>query len=420
MSEVNTLQTLNGLFKEVYADKVQDLIPRSTKLLKAVKFSANKKLGGNYNQPVILGEEQGVTYASANSGAYALEKASAMQMQNAQVTPAQLSLRSNIDIESATRASSSGAAAFQSATGLLVSTMVESMSKRLEISCWYGASATGIGTVASTANANATSTVLTFSAGQYAHGVWVGGVNSRLDIYDSNGVQVNTQDALVVVSTDVAAKTVTVSGIAADITAVDAELNVPMVLYYRGAKGQEMSGVDRIVTNTGVLHNIDASVYDLWRGNVHNGGAAAIDFGMIIDAVATAVNRGLEDDVTCFLNPTVWTALSVDQAALRQYDSSYKEGTGTMGNRAIQFFSQNGTISIVPSSCVKEGDAFILPTNRWARIGSTEPTFSVPGRGESYFDLLPDANGFELRSYCAQSIFTHKPAASVKLTNFTY
>ena len=56
----NTLETLNGLFKELYADKVQNLIPDGIKLLSRIKFaSKNKNPGNQFHQPVVLGLEHG-------------------------------------------------------------------------------------------------------------------------------------------------------------------------------------------------------------------------------------------------------------------------------------------------------------------------------------------------------------------------
>jgi len=43
----NSVGNLNGLFKEVYADKLNDLIPDGVKLLNKIKFSAKDKAPGN-------------------------------------------------------------------------------------------------------------------------------------------------------------------------------------------------------------------------------------------------------------------------------------------------------------------------------------------------------------------------------------
>lgn len=57
IQSVNTFaDTLNGLFKERYADKLKDLIPEGLKLYKMVEFlPKEKQLGNLYHQPVILG-----------------------------------------------------------------------------------------------------------------------------------------------------------------------------------------------------------------------------------------------------------------------------------------------------------------------------------------------------------------------------
>lgn len=57
MAVANTLSTLNGLFKEAYADKLKELIPDGVKLLNKIKFLPKDKQPGNlYHQPVILGK----------------------------------------------------------------------------------------------------------------------------------------------------------------------------------------------------------------------------------------------------------------------------------------------------------------------------------------------------------------------------
>lgn len=49
----NTKATLNGLFKEIYASRVENLIPDGTKLIKMIPFlGGEKELGNQYHQPV--------------------------------------------------------------------------------------------------------------------------------------------------------------------------------------------------------------------------------------------------------------------------------------------------------------------------------------------------------------------------------
>jgi len=51
-----TVGTLNGFFKETYANKYENLIPDGVKILNKIKFIGKDKQPGNlYHQPVILG-----------------------------------------------------------------------------------------------------------------------------------------------------------------------------------------------------------------------------------------------------------------------------------------------------------------------------------------------------------------------------
>lgn len=46
-AQAASVATLNGLFKEVYSDRVENLIPDGVKLLKAVEFLPKDKRNGS-------------------------------------------------------------------------------------------------------------------------------------------------------------------------------------------------------------------------------------------------------------------------------------------------------------------------------------------------------------------------------------
>jgi hypothetical protein len=55
MAAENTFTTLNGLFKEAYGERVEDLVPDGVKLLNKIDFvNADKVLGNLYHQPKLL------------------------------------------------------------------------------------------------------------------------------------------------------------------------------------------------------------------------------------------------------------------------------------------------------------------------------------------------------------------------------
>jgi len=106
MASANTLSTLNGLFKEAYADKLKELIPDGVKLLNKIKFLPKDKQPGNlYHQPVILGMEHGVTFASSDDDAFNLNAPVAGVIKDAQIKGNPVVLRSLLGYVSASRGS---------------------------------------------------------------------------------------------------------------------------------------------------------------------------------------------------------------------------------------------------------------------------------------------------------------------------
>ncbi len=421
MAQYTDPSALDGLFKEVYGDDVISLVPESAKLVKSIPFvSSDKELGNKYHQPVVLSNEHGITYAAADAGAFSLNNSVALTMKDAQVQGSQMVLRSSMSYDAAARASNSKKA-FVKGTELLVENMLETMTKRLELQMLYGGSSGGLGNCDSSANSDATTTVITLTSASWAAGIWAGAENAELDLYDGSSKK-NTNAALVVSAVDLDGKTVTVTGNATDIAAIDtfiaADSDDSAYLIWRGAYGAEMSGIDKIITNTGSLFGINAGTYNLWKGNSY-AVSAAIAIGKVLAGVSRAVERGLDEDIVLYLNPVVFKDLNDDLAALRRFDSSFKE-EGIAGSKSIKYYGQNGIIDIQPHNCVKQSEAFSLPIKKARRIGAVDITFKRPGGGgDQMFRELSDKAGFELRAYTDQAVFIETPARCVKFTGIT-
>jgi hypothetical protein len=418
MAATTTLTELNGLVKRVYADKIGDLIPDNAILVKAIEFTKKKRLGDTFEYPVILANEHGVTYASAGSGAFTLDAPVAMTMQNARIPSVQMVLRSRMDYETASKAVSGGERAFRSSTELLFKSMADSMTHRLECSMLYGG--IGLGKIGSTANASATSTVLTISNATWAIGIWAGCENARIDIYEST-VQINTNSACTISAVDPVNKTLTITGNATDIALIDTEANGTgdlLDIYWDSSYGNDMNGIDTIITNTGSLFGINAGTYNLWRGNTYAQGGA-ITLAGLLQAPVVAVGKGLRESVCAYLSPTNFAVINNEMEAYRRTDSSYTPSKGTAGNESIYLYGQNGVMEIKPHSMVKDGEAFIGPNSTIKRVGSTDVTFNTPGMGDKFFLQLDDSAGFELRNYSDQAIFITEPGKWTKMTGIT-
>lgn len=401
MATINTATTLNGLFKEVYAKKLIDLIPDGVKLLTAIPFvQQSDRTGKLYNQPVVLGQEHGVTFAASTEDAFTLLPAVAGQIENAQVQGNALVLRSAIGYKAA-QTSIGSAQAFEQGTKFLIGNMLRSVTKKLEIEMLYGQ--VGYATLAVM---GATSTVIPIPAAQWAPGIWAGAEKMPIEIRDSAGANPASRT---VVAVDFENKTITV-----DTTYQAAAGDV---IWHKGAYGKEFAGLHKIITNTGVLFGINSADYALFKGNTYSAGNAALSFAKVQEAIAKAVEKGLDSDVMVLVNPNTWSDLLTDQAALRMYDSSYSSGKMETGAKELKFHGQNGMIEIVPSIYCKQGFAYVLSTDEMLRIGSTDVTFNRPGKPGEFFLDLPDVAGYELRLFCDQALFCSAPAKNVLITD---
>jgi hypothetical protein len=400
----NTVGNLNGLFKETYADELENLIPDQVKLLNMIKFMSKDKQPGNlYHQPVILGLEHGVTFAASDEDAFNLAAPNAGQIKDAQVRGNPAVLRSVIGYSAASRAAQGSPQAFMDATKYLVANMLRSMTKKIEIELLYGSS--GYGKVDGTS----TSTSLVVQTAEWAPGIWAGAEGLIIEVRDSTGATIRGSAKISAVNFETRA--LSLSSAISGMVAGD-------VIWHNTAYGNEFLGIHEIINKTsGTMFNIDVGQFNLFRGNRYDAGSAALSFSKLNLAVARAVEKGLEGKLVCMVNTRGWANMLNDQAALRKYDGSYSKVKLENGSEALEFHSQNGVLQIVPSVYVKEGYAYMLSIEDWSRVGSSDISFKRPGQGDNFFRDLEQAAGYELRLYTDQAIFCSAPARNVCIYN---
>lgn len=392
---------LNGLFKEVYAKKLKELIPDGVKLMNKVKFSEGKNLGNLYHQPVVLGLEHGITFAESAEDAFNLQPAISGQIKDAQVRGSSAVLRSVLGYNAASRSVSSEGA-FMEATKFLVSNMLRSMAKKIEIEMLYGQ--VGYATVASGGG----TTALVITTSEWAPGIWAGSEKMPIEIRDVTGATVRGNSQVAAVNMDT--RTVTTDNAIAGVIAGD-------VIWHLGAYGNEFVGIHKILTTTtGTLFNINVVSYNLFQGNQYSAASGALSFAKMNLATSRGVEKGLEGKLSAFVNPRAWANMLSDQAALRRYDSSYSNKKLDNGSQALEFYAQNGAVEIIPSIYVKEGYAYLLSMDEWSRVGSSDITFNRPGQGDRFFKDCENLAGYELRCYTDQAIFCAAPGRQIIIT----
>lgn len=387
-SQFETQTTLTGLFKDVYEDKIVNLVPESSILQKKIKFVENDKREGRIlHQPVLLALPSGLTFGV---GAVALNNPIASTMGDAQITGAGMTLADRITYDVAAKAASGGVRAFVEATELIVDALTQSMSKFIEIELMWGASTLGTLGQSSTNTGSGTTVTFTIDTAEWATGIWGGLENMSIDVYQTSGtVKVNTNAAVVITSVNPSTRVITCSANSSDATAINGLASSALQLYPYLAVGNEMSGFYTILNNTGLLFNINASTYALWQANTYSFSSTAANFGKIQSEVALATARGLMEDVAVFVNPTTFANIVTSQAGARRYDSSYKSKELENGAEGLTFWGPNGKIELIPHIFMKQGYNFVLPLKRCQRTGATDLTFTLPGMPGEFFLQLP-------------------------------
>lgn len=420
----NEVSTLNGLFKERYADKVKQLVPDHVKLYNAVKFDTSKKVGDSYNEPVILSLESGFTYGGEDGSLFDLNDVKEFKMRKASIKARELVLRSAISIGALSR-SGSDKQSIEKAMDLMVGNMLKSVYHRLEVQMFYGQS--GIGSVKEDPdNAGSplvslvgSNTKIFIKDSEWAAGIWNGTTGASVNIFDDTvstvrGGLVGGQPAAhEIVGYSLAEKSITIAG---DLTA---SLAVDDVIYFNGAANtsakNEFLGVHAIASESSSLFGITNASEPLFQGSTVNVGTpsadAVLSFAKIEEGIAAMVEKGLmEEEVSCYVNPKQWNSLLTEIDAKRQYDSSYSPAKQENGSREIMFHGQNGSIKVIASTFVKEGYSYLICEKDLKRIGSEEVTFKRPD-GEEYLELLEGKHGIEMRCYTDQALFTARPAS---------
>lgn len=415
-NSADTFTVLAGNFKEVYGD-LHNLIPDTAKLMKMIPYKPKAKIGNEYVEAVKLTHEHGVTYSQSdnNSGALVtLTTPVPLTLLDAKVTSSAMLLRAQIGYDAFARAEGGDKVAFKDASELVVEDLLESITKRLEISVLYGSSPTGVGGIPlNGVTASSTNFSIVLDASQWATGIWVGSENAQIDVYHGS-TKMDPTAPMIITAIDVDARTITGTMSASDSGALDtySASNSDLFIVFTGSFGNEMVGIDAAMLSNSTLWNI-ANTYALWKANTYSSGSANLTMGKLQSAIQKAVQKGLDGDVNVIVNPATWATLNTDIAALRRFVEDSTEGE--LGVESIKYLYSGGKMDIVSYNLVKEGECFILPKKGVNRIGAADVGFKLPG-GDNGFLHVPDRMGYEFRLFESQAFFTPFVAKLVKIT----
>lgn len=406
----DVVESLNLLAKEVFGSTgIPDLCPNGVILQKEIPFDTSEALGLKFVQTVRLSLPNGFTNAlgDGTAGAFSFNDAKPGAQGRAELLGYQTLLRDQMSYEDAAKLQKDGKQSFEKGIPYFTAGLQKAMRKRLEAIFLHGAQ--GVGTISGTPATSGSNKVITVTTAQWAPFIWAGNEGMQIDAYNGAS-QVNTNAALVLVTSNPLLRTVTVSGNATDLTA----LANTHTLYYRGNYGKEPTGVHGILNNTGSLFNIDGAVYNQWLSTQYTPSSGAFTFSKMKKGIALGVSKGLDDDLDLLVHPSTWDDLNSDIAALRRTDSKDIKKVD-IGSEEIAYHSQNGTTRVKASAFMKEGFAYGLcdMKNTWKRIGASDVTFNMPGMGDQMFFHLPSSAGVEFRAYTHQAIMSLMPAKQI-------
>ena len=317
-------QDLNALFKEVYRDKVENLVPEGIQLLRDVPFSEHEKVGESLQVPVRLTDEGNFTFTNDSISAVALNDTDAARYVSASIKPTTVVLRAQISYAQAAKALSKKQSV-ETGTEQIFKSLKLSMDRKLEDAFFNGSQ----------------------------------------DITDNDG----------------------------------------------NVTGSTMKGLDQLLTTTtgnlfGIATN-DASGRWIPQTSAIGG---RLTVANTIDAAEKAVPKGLEGRVCLYINTAAYASLARELTKnihMRDY-----------GNMYIPY--SRGIIEVKPSLYVKLAKGYLVKPENLSRVGTTGPTFNVPGlEDQGPFHRMESHNGFTITLYTEQALFIAKPSQCVVLTGIT-
>lgn len=410
MAQVNSPDSLAGLFKEVYSKLgLVQACPTWAVCQDRFPFEKGEAIGEAYVVAVTLTKEGGFTYApSMGSNAVpASPTPIAATVLHAKIQSYAIYLASQLAYAAAARAAAQGKAAFKSAYAAVLSNMKFSHMYRLECSLLYGRDS--IGKVGGN-----TSGVLDIDEDTFAPGIWGAGLKgSILQAWTAITESATQHDGdLTISEVSISDRTVTVTG--TNSAVVDGDY-----LYFKSSRTSsawnECAGLHHILINAGELFEIDAADYDAWRSQSYDV-SGQVSLTAIMRLAAKCQSYGLEKAIL-FIAPERFADLAADEAALRRYNDSGSQAK--RGPKGIMYDMGGVSIEIVSHPMIKLGHAFMLPSMEVHRIGSTDVTMALPGSNEELSVNVSNSTAIEFRSMSDQGIFIEVPARAGLLENLT-
>lgn len=445
---ITQLQTLNDLFKPVYADAVVSLIPSRELFTLTVPFQdgAEKGGGADYIVPLILNREHGATFHGSNDANLLLNVPTTTKTSQARVRSSAITMRSILSTNAANRAVK-GDSSFVDATSYVIENLVESFSAIIEQINWYGGSglaqlASAVGEIGTnvpgyTFDANGVDAALNavrVSFAEWAPAIFIGAEDMPIEIHNAAGT-VLVQRAEIK-GVDILNRILILSDVGSISAASGA--NVGLRIWRKGTKGYEADGVHTILSATGSLFGVAAGTTGLWLANQYNVVGGTLDFASLSAGVQRAYARGLESSLQLHVNSSQFGKMmqnflttkvvaggatlstTTNEANVGGCCTIDKDGNLVYGMRTMKFIINSIEVEVVVNDYVKGGFAYGLDIESWRRVGDHDMEFDTKGLGDGqYFSRMSEMAAIEIRMTSDQAPFTARPARNIIFSGLT-
>ena len=446
MAETTISQDLNALFKEVYAKKIENLVPESIIALNEIRFSEQEKIGDSLHVPLRLESESNFDITDTDL-AIALSEPKVARYATAVIKPSTIVLQSQISYQQANKALSKKQSV-ETAAYEVMESMKKSMERKLEEMMFYGGNRrTAVNTTRETNTPDDTSDrihlgggandslTIDVSSAADAKLVFTNVLAPGLEVRDrlvgckvviratealagTDRTGVNPGDILATFVIKAGAdsnRSITFTPNAATTSthgSGDIRLRHSDYIDVYASDGNPafrdvpgFDGMDTIIgKTTGTQYGLDvndSSGYLKSPPIRYNTGVLTVI--KVNQISALVVENGAEGRLTLYINPDKYTNLT------KELNDRLQVGDH------LEIPYSKGVIVVRPSIYVYKNDGFLVNCNDCRRVGTNDVTFTTPGMDDTVFHRMQENLGFIVRCWTQQALFIAKPAQCMKL-----
>lgn len=418
MAQNSDLTVLDGLLKKVYGKGVHQAVPDNVKeFFDLMPFSASQeRLGDKFCEAINLGLEQGVTFGGGTPGVVTLNAPQSGRVKQAIVDASMIAMQCVVSWDVVAKANGTNTnQSFERGVTQIIDNVLISHRRWQATALLYGTDNIGI------ISAGAASATQTITKASCAPGLFYGSDNAFYDIYDVTlGNKKNSGAPLKLVGYNVdpsgATRTLTFD---ATVTTVTGDVIVPATWVASGAYVMT-PGLSTICGVTGqTLFGLSQTTYSMFQPCVFDAGGVALSLKLLDQAVILPLIRGYSGKSKLFCSPGTFSNLSLEETSRVQLINGNATGTAKIGFDTMVIKTSSGAnLTVVPHPFIKEGEAYVFPTDgSLRRIGACDIKLGGPLGEPVWQRLMPAATGYMLPTFSLMTAFTAEPWKCLKIKN---